>query len=179
MLTIPSFLRALEYYRGVLFLTTNRVNTFDTAFTSRIHVALHYKALSDADREKIWLNGFERLERESGGRVHVSVATREYAYESQDMRSLRWNGREIRNALQTAVALAEGEALEDGVDTSSSDGMDERKVALTDAHLRYVVRMSRGFKDFLRSARSRHEDDDFKDDEEDDGGDNQGAIIYD
>ncbi|TGJ75550.1 hypothetical protein E0Z10_g10983, partial [Xylaria hypoxylon] len=39
---VSVFLRALEYYRGVLFLTTNRVQTFDAAFTSRIHVALHY-----------------------------------------------------------------------------------------------------------------------------------------
>ena len=127
MLINPSFLRALEYYRGVLFLTSNRVDTFDTAFTSRIHVALHYKALSDADREKIWLNGFERLERDSAGKVHVSVATREYAYESNDVRSLRWNGREIRNALQTAVALAEAEALEDGVgaDPEAAAGREE------------------------------------------------------
>lgn len=41
---VSVFLRALEYYRGVLFLTTNRVQTFDAAFTSRIHVALHYGA---------------------------------------------------------------------------------------------------------------------------------------
>ncbi|KAI1375462.1 P-loop containing nucleoside triphosphate hydrolase protein [Hypoxylon crocopeplum] len=138
---VSIFLRALEYYRGVLFLTTNRVQTFDSAFTSRIHVALHYKALADADREKIWLNSFERLERDSAGKVHVSVATREYAYESADVRSLRWNGREIRNALQTTVALAETEALEAGCGD---------KVTVTDRHLRSVVKMSRGFKNFLR-----------------------------
>ncbi|KAK6068113.1 ATPase protein, partial [Seiridium cupressi] len=155
---VSIFLRALEYYRGVLFLTTNRVQTFDAAFTSRIHVALHYKPLTDADREKVWLNSFERLERDSGGKVHISVATREYAYDSDDVQSLRWNGREIRNALQTAVALAETEALDDGLE----------KVTVTDKHLRAVAKMSRGFKNFLHQRRLRDEDELDDDDEDDD-----------
>ncbi|RYP71740.1 hypothetical protein DL769_004629 [Monosporascus sp. CRB-8-3] len=172
---VSIFLRALEYYRGVLFLTTNRVQTFDSAFTSRIHVALHYKPLTDGDREKIWLNSFERLERDSGGKVHVSVSTREYAYDSQDVLGLRWNGREIRNALQTAVALAEADAAEDGVD----------RVTVTDKHLRYVVKMSRGFKDFLRRSRVRVEDDVYddddgdNDDDDDDHVDEEPPDIYD
>ncbi|KAH8196276.1 hypothetical protein TruAng_009557 [Truncatella angustata] len=155
---VSIFLRALEYYRGVLFLTTNRVQTFDSAFTSRIHVALHYKTLTDADREKIWLNSFERLERDSGGKVHVSVATREYAYESEDVQSLRLNGREIRNALQTTVALAETEALED----------DASIVTVSEKHLRAVVKMSRGFKNFLHRRRVRNNDELDEDDEDDD-----------
>ncbi|KAI1657575.1 P-loop containing nucleoside triphosphate hydrolase protein [Daldinia decipiens] len=167
---VSVFLRALEYHRGVLFLTTNRVQTFDSAFTSRIHVALHYKPLTDADREKIWLNGFERLERDSDGKVHISVATREYAYESNDVQSLRWNGREIRNALQTAVALAETEALED----------DKDRVTVTDKHLRTVVKMSRGFKNFLRQQKKKRGDGVENDDEEEgleDGG--KGSAVYD
>ncbi|KAI1131847.1 P-loop containing nucleoside triphosphate hydrolase protein [Nemania abortiva] len=154
---VSVFLRALEYYRG----------TFDAAFTSRIHVALHYGPLSDTDRERIWINGFERVEREAAGRVHIAVAAREYAWSSADVRSLRWNGREIRNALQTAVALAESEAVEDDVDT----------VVVAEKHLRSVVRMSRGFKIFMRGRRiqgSSDEDDDdhipLFDDDDDDGG---------
>lgn len=37
---VAGFLRALEYYRGILFLSTNRVGTFDEAFTSRIHIQI-------------------------------------------------------------------------------------------------------------------------------------------
>ncbi|RYP65441.1 hypothetical protein DL771_008313 [Monosporascus sp. 5C6A] len=158
---VSVFLRALEYYRGVLFLTSNKVRTFDSAVTSRIHVALHYKPLTDGDREKIWLNSFERLERDSAGKVHVSVSTREYAYDSQDVLSLRWNGREIRNALQTAVALAEADAAEDEVD----------RVTVTDKHLRHVVKMSRGFKNFLCSGRVRDDYDVYDDDASDDNHD--------
>ncbi|KAK7999632.1 ATPase [Apiospora arundinis] len=165
---VSIFLRALEYYRGVLFLTTNRVRSFDSAFTSRIHVALHYRALTDADRQKVWVNSFERLERDSAGRVHVSVATREYAYEARDVAALAWNGREIRNALQTAVALAETEAIED------NEGRADGVVTVTDKHLRAVVKMSRGFKNFLR--RRQIQDDDV---EQDDEGDSDETGCYD
>ena len=37
---VSIFLRLLEYFQGILFLTTNRVATFDDAFQSRIHIAL-------------------------------------------------------------------------------------------------------------------------------------------
>ena len=36
------FLRSLEYYAGILFLTTNRVGSIDPAFKSRIHISLFY-----------------------------------------------------------------------------------------------------------------------------------------
>jgi SpoVK/Ycf46/Vps4 family AAA+-type ATPase len=36
------FLRSLEYYAGILFLTTNRVGSIDPAFKSRIHMSLFY-----------------------------------------------------------------------------------------------------------------------------------------
>ncbi|KAG5656905.1 hypothetical protein KAF25_011074, partial [Fusarium avenaceum] len=45
---VAVFLRTLEYYNGILFLTTNRVGTFDEAFTSRIHISLYYPPLSQA-----------------------------------------------------------------------------------------------------------------------------------
>jgi len=40
---VSVFLRILEYYSGILFLTTNRVGTIDEAFKSRIHVSLYCK----------------------------------------------------------------------------------------------------------------------------------------
>jgi AAA+ superfamily predicted ATPase len=39
---VSVFLRSLEYYAGVLFLTTNRVGGIDPAFKSRIHLSLYY-----------------------------------------------------------------------------------------------------------------------------------------
>lgn len=37
---VSVFLRMLEYYKGLLFLTTNRVGAFDEAFKSRVHISL-------------------------------------------------------------------------------------------------------------------------------------------
>jgi hypothetical protein len=91
------FLRALEYFRGILFITTNRVGTFDDAFISRIHVALYYPPLVDRDRVSIWENNFRRLERDSA--IKVAEATRIYTGYDDGLRQIKWNGREIRNGL--------------------------------------------------------------------------------
>ncbi|MCO5601810.1 hypothetical protein L7F22_055935 [Adiantum nelumboides] len=48
------FLRLLEYYAGVLFLTTNRVRAFDQAFLSRISLCIQYPDLDDQRRSLIW-----------------------------------------------------------------------------------------------------------------------------
>lgn len=47
VLTAAVFLRVLEYYAGILFLTTNRIGGFDEAFASRIHMSLHYPQLTE------------------------------------------------------------------------------------------------------------------------------------
>ncbi|KAI5077171.1 hypothetical protein GOP47_0006995 [Adiantum capillus-veneris] len=48
------FLRLLEYYAGVLFLTTNRVGAFDEAFLSRISLCVRYPPLDDERRGSVW-----------------------------------------------------------------------------------------------------------------------------
>jgi hypothetical protein len=48
------FLRTLEYYQGVMFLTTNRVGQIDDAIASRIHFKLKYDKLSLAQQTNIW-----------------------------------------------------------------------------------------------------------------------------
>lgn len=53
---VSIFLRVLEYYEGIMFLTTNRVNTFDAAFQSRIHISLDYPELSIDSRKSVWRN---------------------------------------------------------------------------------------------------------------------------
>lgn len=53
---VSIFLRVLEYYEGIMFLTTNRVETFDAAFQSRIHISLDYPELSAESRRTVWTN---------------------------------------------------------------------------------------------------------------------------
>ena len=88
-------LRALEYYQGILFLTTNRVGVFDEAFISRIHVPLYFKHLTDGDRVKIWSNNFLRLQKETGMEVHDTAKS--FISTDKKLLDLKWNGREIRN----------------------------------------------------------------------------------
>ncbi|KAH9828061.1 ATPase family associated with various cellular activities (AAA) [Teratosphaeria destructans] len=53
---VSIFLRVLEYYEGIMFLTTNRVQTFDQAFQSRIQISLEYHELDAKSRKTVWNN---------------------------------------------------------------------------------------------------------------------------
>jgi len=48
------FLRVLEYFNGLLFLTTNRVDDIDEAIVSRCIAMIKYHPPGDEDRKKIW-----------------------------------------------------------------------------------------------------------------------------
>lgn len=48
------FLRVLEYFNGLLFLTTNRVDDIDEAIVSRCIAMIKYHAPEDKDRNRIW-----------------------------------------------------------------------------------------------------------------------------
>jgi hypothetical protein len=106
------FLRALEYYQGILFLTTNRVGVFDEAFKSRIHISLYYPSLEWEYAEKIWRTHLRKLQDSS----LISVDEEDimsYAKALFKTQSIKgsvigpvWNGRQIRNAFQSVVALA-------------------------------------------------------------------------
>ncbi|KAF9872533.1 AAA family ATPase [Colletotrichum karsti] len=93
---VSIFLRTLEYYSGILFMTTNRVRTFDDAFKSRIHVPLKYDGLSKESRLKVWKNFLAKVE----GGVDVDEAGLERLAEGE------LNGRQIKNIVRTAKSLA-------------------------------------------------------------------------
>ncbi|KAH7136820.1 hypothetical protein B0J13DRAFT_81180 [Dactylonectria estremocensis] len=112
---VAAFLRVLEYYAGILFLTTNRVGDFDEAFTSRIHISLYYPELNAEKTVEVFKINMEMLEERFARkkrRIEIdkmgvgSFASQHFAQHPH----ARWNGRQIRNACQTALALAEFEA---------------------------------------------------------------------
>lgn len=98
---VSVFLRVLEYYAGILFLTTNRVSTFDDAFKSRIHIPIRYTDLSASSRLQIWRNFCSKI---PGG---VSISNKEYDMLAEE----DLNGRQIKNVIKAAESLA----LFDGV----------------------------------------------------------------
>ncbi|KAI9767831.1 MAG: hypothetical protein M1839_004332 [Geoglossum umbratile] len=95
---VSVFLRQVEYFQGTMFLTTNRVKTFDEAFQSRIHFALKYGKLSKSAREKVWA---AFLQRSGTSRVKPNEVGK---LVEKDI-----NGRQIKNAVRTALALAMNE----------------------------------------------------------------------
>ncbi|CAG8518965.1 11284_t:CDS:2 [Funneliformis caledonium] len=88
------FLRRLEYYRGILFLTTNRVMSFDDAFCSRINMFFHYPKFNSEERRNIWTNFIRK------GNFPLCA---------DDFVEYDLNDREIRNVLQTAQTLAKSQ----------------------------------------------------------------------
>lgn len=87
---VSIFLRLLEYFQGILFLTTNRVETFDDAFQSRIHVALRYGDLTTKAKRSIWKMFLERV------RAIEGVRTATFSEEDYDMLSRHTlNGRQV------------------------------------------------------------------------------------
>jgi AAA+ superfamily predicted ATPase len=67
---VSVFLCALEYFKGILFLTTNRVRDFDAAIASRMQLALQYKELSRRARRSVW-DTFLKKARTSAGPMDI------------------------------------------------------------------------------------------------------------
>ncbi|OAL05850.1 P-loop containing nucleoside triphosphate hydrolase protein [Phaeosphaeriaceae sp. SRC1lsM3a] len=96
---VSVFLRRLEYFQGVLVMTTNRKRTIDAAFDSRIHFKLHYADLSAESRSTIWKNCLENVPSE----LSKSAIKEE---DFKKLASLKLNGRQIKNAVACAVSIA-------------------------------------------------------------------------
>lgn len=92
---VAVFLRLLEYYQGILFLTSNRGGRLDPAFQSRIGLKLHYNELTQDDRNKVWRN---LLSLYSG---KVELAEDEISL----LAGHPLNGREIKNIIRLGVTL--------------------------------------------------------------------------
>ena len=51
---MAEFLRTLEYYEGLMFLTTNRPNDIDDAIINRCAAVIAYDYPSPDDTQEIW-----------------------------------------------------------------------------------------------------------------------------
>lgn len=95
-------LRLLEYYPGILFLTTNTgMDRLDPAIASRLTCALHYEALNVDARFEIWQASLERV------KVECSITGDEIKALAEDYHGI--NGRQIKNSVQLASALCQYE----------------------------------------------------------------------
>ncbi|KAL2783988.1 P-loop containing nucleoside triphosphate hydrolase protein [Aspergillus keveii] len=100
---VTVFLRKLEYYEGVLFLTTNRVMEFDEAVLSRIHLKIKYPELTQNARRNIWESFL------SGARTLQGPAAVDPS-ELEHLASMKLNGREASHntsSLRLSLAFVE------------------------------------------------------------------------
>lgn len=98
---VSIFLRLLEYFQGILFLTTNRVEVFDDAFVSRIHLSLRYGDLSQKAKKAVWKTFITKV-RDAEGMQVEDISDKDL----DDLSRRALNGRQIKNIVRAAQALA-------------------------------------------------------------------------
>ena len=143
----------MEYFKGLFFLTTNRVGQIDDAFLSRVNVVIGYNKINNDMRGQIWNRFFAKLEDDMKRNQHegkkplieIDKYARKYVLHDKEVQDLEWNGREIRNALQTAITLA-----------TYKTSKDPRKkkgdvIEVEEEHFKSVVRMSQSFRNYMGS----------------------------
>ncbi|KAJ3960890.1 hypothetical protein N0V92_002444 [Colletotrichum tropicale] len=146
---VAVFLRVLEYYTGISFLTTNRIGDLDEAFASRIQMSLHYPELDEMKTLKVFrlhLDLIEQRFKEQGRTITFDISSVE-DFASQhyhDQPHNRWNGRQIRNACHTALALAEFDAQKNGLEIS----LEIDKSAPVSLQLKYFKIVQKAYLDF-------------------------------
>ncbi|KAF7532969.1 hypothetical protein G7054_g7499 [Neopestalotiopsis clavispora] len=101
---VSVFLRVLEYYRGIMILTTNQIAQFDVAVQSRINVAFKYDSLTakqTADIFKMFLKQCKKKDMVNMKEWDAII----YWCEKQ-LHKKGFDGRQIRNIITSAVSLA-------------------------------------------------------------------------
>ena len=153
---VSVFLRVLEYYPGILFLTTNRVGTFDQAFRSRIHMSLFYPRIEEDATIRIWEMNIDRAREIWGDNLSIDEPDRKgiLRFASRHYKDLAgsettWNGRQIRNAFQTAIALAEWDAYQGQLKFKSPVPLKPRLEA---EHFERVAQASKHFDAYLKET---------------------------
>lgn len=110
---------------------------------------IYYPPFEAAERARIWSIFFRKLERERLDiRIHSSVF--DFVENDEVLKNLNWNGREIRNAFNTSVALADYE-------NETVEVRGTKMVNFHRRHLEQVVKMSRAFQVYLEKTHGMDE----------------------
>ncbi|KAF1963596.1 P-loop containing nucleoside triphosphate hydrolase protein [Byssothecium circinans] len=164
---VSVFLRQLEYYAGILFLTTNRIGVIDEAFKSRVHISLRYPGVDLESTKIMWSNIMARIEKDNKHSdiqiVFDKEALLEFAskhFEKCRRENVTWNGRQIRNAFQTALALGHYERFdkirEAGMTPEEALATGKKKwrtVKLTKANFQNIAKTAKEFEQYIATVR--------------------------
>lgn len=144
----------LEYYNGILFLTTNRPGVLDEAVKSRVHLSLLYKPLDLTMTKAVFKLNIEKLREREKQRAEMLGTTPLFVVEGPILEFAerhwneaknglgRWNGRQIRNAFSVATSLAHYEA-------QANEGM---QAQLRQEHFKEVHDMTRLYDEYRLSV---------------------------
>ena len=128
-------LRVLEYYQGIIILTTNRITSLDVAVQSRIHLAIRYEDLSKTYKQEIFKIFLGQLASDS-----IADRPRIYDWVDEYGCDYNFNGRQVRNVVSSALALARTSA-------KKSHGDDRLQLK----HLKSVANITKDFQQQLDS----------------------------
>ncbi|KAF4498789.1 TOB3 (member of AAA-ATPase family) [Fusarium agapanthi] len=121
----------------------------DDGFISRVHDAIGYQALDEETRRKVWSGFFRKVVRERAGKIQIAPDAKKWALETAGETNL--NGRDILNALQTGITLAEFESEED------TDYGATSVTVVTKAHFQKGLEMCNRFRSYVTSIRRKGE----------------------
>ncbi|TFL03934.1 hypothetical protein BDV98DRAFT_602431 [Pterulicium gracile] len=91
---VSIFLRQVEYYDGIIILTTNMPEHIDAAFESRVHFSIGCPGLSKDSRQKIWRRFLAR------SRIELEENA------ISELASHNIEGRQIKNVSSSALTIA-------------------------------------------------------------------------
>lgn len=109
---VSVMLRCLEYYEGIIILTTNRIRSFDVAVQSRMHLAIQYDDLTPEAKANIYRTLLKKVPSDQLDPELKSARSLERKLD-QLCRRGKINGRQIRNVVGSAYALAK--SSEEGI----------------------------------------------------------------
>jgi hypothetical protein len=98
---VAEFLRTLEYFSGLLFMTTNRTDDVDDAILSRCIAIIHYGMPVKEDAVRIWKSLANQFEVDLSDAL-IDELTRTYANAS---------GRDIKELLKLTVKYCKGKKI--------------------------------------------------------------------
>ncbi|TGJ79015.1 hypothetical protein E0Z10_g9747 [Xylaria hypoxylon] len=137
------FLRVLEYYRGIMFLTTNQIAEFDIAIPSRIHIAIKYENLRTDQMEAIFRGFLDNLNKRNLVENYNEIMN----WLKEDVYSEGLDGRQIRNTITTALDLA-------NADTKYNNGNNK----LGKSHIKRAFNNAKKFKRDFDTQMQRYKD---------------------
>ncbi|KAI8957893.1 P-loop containing nucleoside triphosphate hydrolase protein [Daldinia sp. FL1419] len=100
---VSVFLRVLEYFSGILILTTNQIALFDVAVQSRIHIAIKYTELDKAQSTAIFIQRLDLYNEK--GLVEEYRKIRHFG--ETDLHKKGFDGRQLRNLVASAMGRAQ------------------------------------------------------------------------